>query len=73
MKKVSIIFLVITIVLIYFIRAGKRTTFNSEGTPDKNLSMSDYFFRGLSSTLCELSPKQTTSLMNISNFCFRTL
>jgi len=73
MKKASIIVLIIAIALIYFVREGKRVTLNSDGTPNKGLGMMDYFFRGFNSTFEELSPKQTTSLMNISNFCFRTI
>jgi hypothetical protein len=73
MKKASIIILIVTIALVYFVREGKRATLNSDGTRDKSLSLTDYFFRGLGATFEEMSPKQTTSLMNISNFCFRTI
>ena len=73
MKKASIILLIVTIVLIYFIREGKRVTLNSDGTPNKSLGMMDYFFRGFNSTFEDMTHKQRTSLMNISNFCFRTI
>lgn len=73
MKKASIILLIGTIALIYFVREGKRVTLNSDGTRDKSKSLADYFFRGLSSNLERMTPKQTAALMDISNFCFKTI
>lgn len=73
MKKAGVIILIVAVATVYFVREGKKATLNCDGTGDKNLSMMDYFFKGINSTLDKMSPHETTLLMKLSNFCFRTI
>ena len=69
MKKVAIIILIITIVLLYLVGKGKKAALKSEDPKDKNLGLMDYFFKGVEN----LSPRHTASFLHFSSFCFRTI
>ncbi len=73
MKKVTILIIIATIAFIYFVREGKRTALNSDEDQNKNLNITDYFFRGFSSTFEELTLKQITAVTAILNICFSTI
>lgn len=69
MKKAAIIILIITIVLLYLVREGKKAALKSEDPNDKNLGLMDCFFKGVEN----LSPRHTASFLHLSNFAFRTI
>ena len=73
MKKIGIIILILIIGILYFIGEGRQSALNIDGTPDKNMSLMDAFFRGITATFEKWSYKETTSLVHFSNFALRSI
>lgn len=73
MKKAVLLVIIILVLFIFFVGEGQRVTLNPDGTRDHSKSLTDYFSRGIRKNMENMTSKNTTALMQISNFCFRTI
>lgn len=79
-NKTTLIVLITTIGILYLIMVGRKETFNRDGINNTDAGIVNYFKKGVNSTvnkLCStvgnMTPRQLTTMSQLSNFTLRTI
>lgn len=79
-NKTTLIVAITTIGILYLIKEGRNETFNRERINNIDAGIVNYFKKGVNSTvnkLCStlgnMTPRQLTTMSQLSNFTLRTI